>query len=136
MPGEPPQAEFLRRISTLNLYGALFADSQRKTNTGLLESEQLPLDVEAPTITAERTVRRNHAVAWDDKGDRIPVVGHADGTAGLRMADRSGDVAVTARLAVRNIEKRAPACELEAGSAKIERYRKRATLSREVLLEF
>ena len=101
----------------------------------LLQIEQLALDVETPAVTAERAVRRDHPMAGHDDGDRIPVVRHADGPVGVRMADRFSDVAVTARLAIRNFQQRAPARELELSSAEIERQGELAPLPREVFVE-
>ena len=107
-----------------------------KAKTGLLQVEQLALEVETAAVTAERAARCDHPVAGDNDGDWIPVIRHADGTAGLRVANRFGDVAVAASLAVWNFEQRMPARELELGSAKIEREGKRATLTGEIIVEF
>src|ERR1700675_3633044 len=88
--------------------------------TGLLKVEQLALDVETATIAAQRTARRDHPGAGDDDGDWIPVVRHADGAVGVRMANRLRHVAIAAGLAVWNFEQCTPASELKLGAAKIE----------------
>jgi hypothetical protein len=108
----------------------------RRTNIRLLKVEQLTLDVETASVTAERAARCDHPVARYDDGDWIPVVRHADGTVGMRVANGFRNVAVAPGLAVGNFEQRAPACKLEVGSAEIERKRKLATLAREVVVEF
>src|ERR1700730_8076332 len=116
----------------------LSADPRRKTKmkTALLKLEQLALDVEPAAVTAKRPARCNHPVAGDDDGNWIPVVRHADGAVGVRMANRLGDVAIAAGLAVWDFEQCAPASELELGSAKIEWEGELASLTREVIVEF
>ena len=118
--------------------GKLCADSQRETRakTGLFKVEQLALDVETAAVTAQGAARCDHPMAGDDDGHGIPVVRHADGAVGVRVADGLSDIAVTAGLAVGNFEQCAPAAELEVGSAKIERERELATIAREVFVEF
>src|SRR6266481_6098900 len=102
----------------------------------LLKVEQLALDVEAAAVTAKRAARCDHPVAGDDDGDWIPVVRHADGAVGVRMANGLGYVAIAAGLAIWNFEQGTPASELELGSAKIERERELAPLTREVIVKF
>src|ERR1700674_3714860 len=104
--------------------------------TALLKLEQLALDVETAAVTAQRPARCNHPVAGDDDGNWIPVVRHAYGTVGVRMANRLGDVAIAAGLAVRDFEQRTPARELELGSTKIELEGELASLTGEVIVEF
>src|ERR1035437_8803012 len=97
--------------------------------------EQLALDVEPATIAAQGAPRCDHPVAGNDDSDWIPVVRHADGTVGPRVANRFRNVTVTAGLAVRDFEQCAPARELELGTAKIELKRELAALARKVFLE-
>lgn len=104
--------------------------------TRLLKVQQLALDVEPAAVTTERSSGRDHAMAGDDDGDRIPIVGHAHGAEGLRMPDGARDVSITARLAVGNCEQRLPAGKLKLGAAKIERHRELAPLSSEVFVKF
>src|SRR5258708_17448679 len=87
--------------------------------TALLKPEQPALDVETAAGTAQRATRCDHPVAGDDDSGRIPVVGHADGAVGLRLANRLGDVAVAAGFAVWNFEPCTPASELDSGAAQI-----------------
>src|SRR6266403_4630726 len=104
--------------------------------TALLKLEQRALDCETAAVAAQRAARRDHPVARDDDGNWIPVVRHADGTVGVRMADGLSDVAIAAGFAVWNFKQRPPARELELGSAKIKREGKLASLAREVIVEF
>ena len=100
-----------------------------------LKVEQLALDVEPATIPAQRAARCDHPVAGNDDSDWIPVVRHAYGTVGPRVANGFRNVTVTASLAVRDFEQCAPARELELGSAKIERERELAAFARKVFIE-
>jgi len=93
----------------------------RLANVRLFKVQQLALDVQTATVAAQRATRCDHPVAGDDDSHWIPVVRHADGTVGVRVANGLSDVAVAAGLAVWNFEQRPPAGELELGSAKIER---------------
>src|SRR5512136_1971134 len=126
MRRETRQAASLRKIR-------LCTDSEWKarTNVLLLQIEQLTLDVETAAVTAQRAARCDHPVAGHDDGDWIPVVRHADGPVGVRMADGLSNVAVAAGLAVWNFEQRAPTRELKLGSAEIERKGELAALARE-----
>src|SRR3979411_257033 len=99
--------------------------------TALLKVEQLALDVETAAVTAKRPARCDHPVAGDDDGNWIPIVRHANGAVGVRVANRLGDVAIAAGLAVWNLEQCTPASELEPGSAKIKRQGEHASLPRE-----
>ncbi len=87
----------------------------------MFKVEQLALDVETATVTAQRAARRDHPVAGNDDSYWISVVRHADGTVGVRVANGLSNVPVAAGLAVWNFEQGVPAGELELGSAKIER---------------
>ncbi len=108
----------------------------RLTCIRLLQVEQLAFEVEASTVSAERTARCDHPVARDDDRDRIPIVRHADGTVGMSVADGFSNVAVTAGLSIRDCEQRVPARKLEFGSPQIQRKRKLAALAFEVFVEF
>jgi hypothetical protein len=101
----------------------------------LLKVEQLALDVEPATITAQRAARCDHPVAGNDDRDWIPVVRHAHGTVSMRVANRFRNVTVTASLAVRDFEQCAPTRELKLGSAKIKREGKLAAFARKVFIE-
>ncbi len=54
-------------------------------------------------------------------GNGIRAVGGADGAHRARLADRARDLAVAARLAVRDLEQRGVDADLEAGAAQVER---------------
>src|SRR5271169_640367 len=97
--------------------------------------EQLAFQVEPATVSAQRSARRDHAVAWHNDGNWIPVVRHANGTVGVRMADGLRDVAVATCFAIGNIEQGAPTRELKFGSAEIERNRELAALSGKIFLK-
>ena len=105
-------------------------------NVRPLQVEPLALDVEAAAIAAQRSAGCDHAVAGDDDGDWIPIVGHADGAEGLRVSDGAGNIGIGAGLAVGDREQRLPAGEWKRSSAKIERHRKFVPLTGEVLVQF
>ncbi len=108
----------------------------RLASIRLLKLEQLAFDVKTAAITAERAARCDHPVTRHDDGDWIPIVRHADGTVGMRVANGFSDVAIAAGLAVWNCPQCAPARKLELRSPKIERERKLVTLTREIFVEF
>src|ERR1035438_1915983 len=120
------------------MFGGLCTDSQWKTrmNVRALQVKQLALDVEAAAISTQRPSGCDDAVAGNNDGDGIPIVGHADRAEGLRVSDGAGDIAVAASLAVGDCEERLPAGELKCGSAEIERHREFVALAAEVLVEF
>src|SRR5271154_5526679 len=103
---------------------------------GLFQVEQLALGVETAAVPAQGSARCDHTMAGHDDGDGIPVVRHAHRAVSMRVADSLGDITVAARLSVGNFEQRMPACQLEVGSAKIERERELAALARKVFVEF
>jgi len=49
--------------------------------------EQFAFYVEAATVAAQGSIRRDHTVTWDDDRDWITVIGHANGPKSLRTAD-------------------------------------------------
>src|SRR5260370_16469430 len=104
--------------------------------TALLKLEQRALGVAPAAVTAQRASRCDHPVAGDEDSDRIPVVGHAYGAVGLRMANRLGDVAVAAGFAIWNFEQCTPASEVESGPARMKGEGELASLTREVVVEF
>ena len=105
-------------------------------NVGSLQVKQLALDVESAAIAAQRSSGGDDAMAGNNDGDRIPIVGHADSAEGMWVSDGAGDIAVAASLAVGDREERLPAGKLKRGSAEVERHRKFATLAAKVLFEF
>ena len=105
-------------------------------NVGSLQVKQLALDVESAAIAAQRSSGGDDAMAGNNDGDRIPIVGHADSAEGMWVSDGAGDIAVAASLAVGDREERLPAGKLKRGSAEVERHRKFATLVAKVLFEF
>ncbi len=107
----------------------------RLTSIRPLKLQQLAFDVETASVTTERAARCDHAVARHDDGDWIPIVRHADGTVGMRVANGLSDVTVAAGLAVGNFEQRPPARKLELSSTKVERKGKLASLACKVFAE-
>ena len=74
-------------------------------------------------------------MAGNDNRNRIAVVCHPNSAKSIRFADGSGDVRISASLAVRDCQQCAPACELEIGSAKIEWETELAASAREIFFE-
>src|ERR1700739_2767527 len=99
------------------------------------EVKQLALDFNPATVSAQRTVRRDHAMARHNDRNRVAVVRHADRAIGVRMANGLGQIAVAARLAVWDVAKLAPAFQLKLGAPQIERNGKLPALTREVFVE-
>ena len=102
----------------------------------LFEREQFAFDVETATVTAQGSARRDDSVARHDDGDGVPVIRHAHGSAGIRVADGSSDVQVAASFTVWNFKQSLPACYLERGSAKIEREGEVAQPPAKIFVEF
>ena len=84
-------------------------------------ASSLSLNLQPAGIAGERAVRTDDAVAGDDDRDRVAVVGHADGTAGARIADGGGELAIGARLAIGDGAQRRPDPLLKCGAARGER---------------
>src|SRR5579883_86182 len=95
--------------------------------------EQPALSVQAGGVAGEGAVGAHDAVTRDDDGDRVGAGGGADGADGGRAPDAPRDLAVRARLAVRDVAQRAPDGELEGRAARGDRQVvDRARLSGEV----
>jgi hypothetical protein len=75
-------------------------------------------------------------MAGHDNCHRVAIVGHADGTKCVWLADCAGDVGVGARLAIGNRQQCAPAGKLEIGAAKIEREGELAAVAGEIFFQF
>ena len=105
-------------------------------NVGSLQVKQLALDVESAAIATQRSSGGDDAMAGNNDGDRIPIVGHADGAEGPRVPDDASDISIAARLAVRDRAQRLPAGELKLGATKIERHRELTPFAGKVLVEF
>ena len=73
--------------------------------------EQRALGVEAAGVARERAVGADHAVAGDDDRDLVAAVGAADRAGDA--ADLARELAVGARLAVRDLAQLGPDVELE-----------------------
>jgi hypothetical protein len=72
-------------------------------------------------------------VAWRDDRHRIPAIGGADGSPGLRTADLGCDLAVRSRLAERNGQQSVPHLSLERCPGDVQLQRERLPLAGEVL---
>jgi hypothetical protein len=116
----------------------LCAKGQRKARKGTryaFQFKQLALKLEASTITAERTARSNHAVAWNDDGYGVAIVRHAYGAESLRMADGARDISIAASFSIGDFKQGIPARKLKWRAAKIKWKRKFAALSGKVFIE-
>src|SRR5258708_5599704 len=71
----------------------------------------------------------------DDDRNGIAVVRHPDRAESTRMPNRVGDVAVAARLAVRDIQQRTPALQLEIRAAEVEWKRKLLAMPGKIFFE-
>ena len=69
---------------------------------GFFEIQQVGFHAQTSGIADQCARAADHAVAGDDDGDRVAVVGHAYRAAGRRAADLRRDLAVGAGLAVRD----------------------------------
>ena len=69
---------------------------------GFFEIQQVGFHAQTSGIADQCARAADHAVAGDDDGDRVAVVGHAYRAAGRRAADLRRDLAVGAGLAIRD----------------------------------
>ena len=97
--------------------------------------QQPTLAVEPAAVARQAAVRADHAVARHDDRDRVAAVGGADRAGAVRPPDLPGDLAIAARLAVRDREQRLPDVLLEVGAAHVELEVELNALAGEVLLE-
>ena len=83
--------------------------------------QQIFLQMQPTGIPNQFAACADDAVARGDDGNRIAVVGHADGADAFGIFDSDGDILVAARLAVRNLAQRFPDFQLERRSGCIQR---------------
>src|ERR1041385_8270042 len=76
-------------------------DLLEKSFTGVtrLMREEPTLSLKTATITGERTIAANDAMARHNNSDRVCAICKADGAGGVRLADRSGKRAIAGRRA-------------------------------------
>src|SRR5262245_23994737 len=86
----------------------------------------------AATVAAERPVRSNDAMAWNNDGDAVLTVDPADGSDGRGRAHGSRHVSVAACFPVGNAAQRAPGFQLKVRTLQTERDREFASVSREI----
>ena len=77
------------------------------------EFEQAPLQCEAPTEAAERSIAGDDAVARNNDRDRIRATSCADSANSFRLADPAGDPRVGTRFAARDRAQSTPDFLLE-----------------------
>lgn len=87
----------------------------------LFPLQQFAFSLDAPAITAEPAILLHHAMARDDETDMIAGTGACDGPNGPWRTDRRRDLAVRARLPVRNRLKIPPDLPLKRRGLDIER---------------
>ncbi len=68
-------------------------------------------------VLADRTVRPNHAVAWDDQRDGVVTERRSDRADGLRASDLGGQPAVRPNLATGDLQRLVPDVPFERGVA-------------------
>src|SRR3954451_5800596 len=100
-----------------------------------LEVEQVPLAVQPAAVAGEAAVRADDPVAGHDDRDRVAAVGGADRPRPVRAPDLPGDLAVAARLAVRDRGQRLPHAAQERRAVQREGEGELVALAREVLVE-
>lgn len=103
---------------------------------GLLQLQQIPLDLKAAPVPAERAIHRNHAMAGDHDRYRIAMVGHSDRSKAPWPPDSTRDVGIAPGLSVRNCEEGLPAGQLKIGPAQIQWEIELAALAGKVLVQF
>lgn len=91
--------------------------------------------MEARAVPAQGAVVGDDAVAGDDDTDGVGGVGLAHGAGGAGWTERTGDVAVAARFAIRDREKRTPNALLVRGAFELEGEVEYAQLACEVKFE-
>src|SRR5262245_19733038 len=85
-----------------------------------LVREQRALERQPAAVAREAARSTDHAVTRHDEPDRIRTVRRADAARGLRLPDRPSNLAVAARLAVRDRQQRVPDGALEFRAARCE----------------
>ena len=94
---------------------------------------QQPLFTRQAAAEADQaTVGADDPVAGHDDGDRVAVVGHADGPRRVGLADAAGQLAVADRLAVGDLRQRVPHPPLELAAGRRQRQREGLALAGEV----
>src|SRR2546426_12513854 len=101
-----------------------------------LQLEQLLLAVEAAAIADELPVGTDHAVAWQDDRQRVPVHDRSDRTCGSRPCCTRREFAVGDDLAVRDARKLSQDAAVEVGEqCDVDRQVELLPLALEVLVE-
>src|SRR5258708_15541746 len=83
--------------------------------------EQYFLALNAASISAERAVASDHAVAGDENADVVVAIGRAYGPDRFWMTNRGSDLGVTASFPGRNSPKLAPDRLLEGRTGDVDR---------------
>src|ERR1700756_610532 len=98
-----------RKLKKIGL--TMARQSTRKSGDGsqlcgqcAFEFEQLAFDLESPSVTAERTVGCDDAMAGHDDGNGIAIIGQSHCTISMGGAYGARDIGVGAGLAVGDIE--------------------------------
>ena len=99
------------------------------------ELQQACFDVDSAREADEFARRADDAMARHHDRDRIAAVGRSDRARLPQVAQLLREIAVRARLAVRDREQRVPNRLLERSAREVEVERKRAALAREVFVE-
>src|SRR5436190_10416474 len=99
-----------------------------------LVREQRALQRQSAAVAREAAVRADHAVARHDERYRIRVVRRANAARALRLSDRARDLAVAARLAVRDRKQRVPHRALKLRAVRRELEIELGALARAVLV--
>ncbi len=97
--------------------------------------EQPLLRLEPPRIPGERTTLRDHAMTRNDDRDRVRAVRGSHRATRRWSLDRTRELAVRPRRAVRDREQLSPHALLKAGASRTERELERLAVAREVFGE-
>ncbi len=73
-----------------------------------LQFEETPLEIETAPEAAQPSIRSHNPMTRDDDGDRVVMVGRADGPGGTGLPDRGGNLTVGTGLSIGDLLKRLP----------------------------
>ena len=86
----------------------------------MLQAEQIFFAGQSAAIPAHLPVGANHAMAGNDDGNWIVVIGAANGAAGLWLSNGDGNVLIAGRAAVRNGAQGLPDRQLKGGPEQLQ----------------
>ena len=91
--------------------------------------------VKAAAVTAQSSIRRDHAVTRHHNRNRIAIIRHTDSPIRLGATNHTRQIGIGASFAVRNLQQGTPALELEGRATKVDWEGEFPTTAREVFIQ-